>query len=198
MGSFAALYIRTRDTESLVAPITRWLEPHGFSAAARSDSAPSSLQSFGTQADAVGIGRVNEDWSIVLFNGFNLGGRFLDEDVVRPLAERVVARVVLFTAQTTSDVYQLVVLDGATRVRSVAVSGHECLVNEGQRLPGERGGAFSTSADEGADDDDPPSALDDASAICSALGFELWSASPSTGPFHLWRRRGLFSRLLGR
>lgn len=197
MGSFAALHIRADDTDRRVVPIGHWLASHGFGAVQRMDSAPASLQTFGSRADTVGLGRLNAAWSILVFNGIRVGGRALDASVILPLAVRVASRVVFFAAQTTSDVYQLVVFDGGTCVRSVALSDGECLTNEGQRLPGERAEAFSmvTANEDGVDD--PPAPLRDAEVICSAMGFELWPNAPLPGAVHVWRRRGLFSRLIG-
>ena len=198
MGSFAALHLRARDMDGLVGPIDQWLGSHGFGAVERLDSAPSSLESFATSANTVGLGRSNEEWCILRFNGFNLGGRFLDEDAVRPMAERLACRVVLFTAQTTSSVYQLVVFDGGTRVRRIVLSDGQVLHDDGERLPGERAGAFAQSDAEDEADDDPPSEMEDLTEIGSAMGFELWPSPPIRGAVHVWRRGGLLSRLLGR
>lgn len=195
MGSIATLHIHAEDDEGLVVAVGAWLATHGFGAALRSDAVPSSLRACGVQADAVGLGRANAQWSIVGFNGLRLGARVLDEDVVRPLADRLRSRVVLFTGQTTSDVYQLVVFDAGTCVRRIAVSDGECLVDEGEPLAGEREGAFARADD---DDDDAPTALQDAAAIGAAMGFELWPDLPLVAPVFVWRRRGLLSRVLGR
>jgi hypothetical protein len=130
------------------------------------------------------------------FNGFSLGGRFIDESLIRPLAAELETRVVLFTGQTTSDTYQLVVLDGDTRVRSILATEDECETS-GEALPGEPPGGFAIAAGDD-DDDDPPGAMEVAEAICDALGFELWPDAPPSGTFHLWKRRGLLSRLLRR
>lgn len=198
MSSFAALHLRARDLDGLVAPIGQWLGSHGFGAVEHLDSAPGSLESFASSANTVGLGRSNEEWSLLRFNGFNVGGAFLDEDAIRPLVQRLACRVVLFTAQTTSSVYQLVVFDGGTRVRRIAVSDGQVLHDDGERLPGERAGAFAGSDAEDEADDDPPSEMEDLTAIGSAMGFEIWPSPPIRGAVHVWRRRGLLSRLLGR
>lgn len=197
MGSFAAVHVQSSDPDDLVDPIGEWLRGHGFGVAERMDAAPSSLRTFHLSTNTVGLGRASAAWSMLLFNGFGLGGGALDEAAIRPLAARVPARVVLFTGQTTSDAYQLVVLDGAACARRVMLAGGQCLANDGQPLPGERAGAFSMHEQDD-DADDPPSVMHDAQAIAAAMGFELWPRTPLPGVVHVWRRRGLISRLFGK
>jgi hypothetical protein len=197
MGSFVALHIRARDTDSLVVPIGHWLAPRLRCRGAlglRSAFAPDLRDPRGCR------------WSRAIERGLECpslerlqpGRSIPRRGRGPPLGRTRGLPCGVVTGQTTSDVYQLVVLDGSTRVRVVTVSDGECLTNEGQRLPGERAGAFSMSTANGGADDDLPSPLQDAAAICSAMGFELWPASPSPGAVHVWRRRGLFSRLLGK
>jgi hypothetical protein len=105
-------------------------------------------------------------------------------------------RTVLFTAQSTSDLYHLCVLDREKLVRNVIVYEGELVENDGAPMPGERAGAFTSQLLPNGDD--PPGEVDDARLICAALGFELWRSPPLRGPGHIWRRRGFLSRLFGR
>lgn len=195
VGSFAALHVRCADPDRLVQPVGTWLaRQRGFAGASYSQGPLDLLGDFRLRANAVALGRIGDAWSIVRFNGFSVGGRFIDESVIRPLAAELHTRAVLFTAQTTSDVYQLVVMEGGTRLRSILADADTCETT-GEALPGEPAGGFTTTSDEG---DDPPGAMEVAEAVCAELGFALWPDPPMSGTFHVWKRRGLLARLFHR
>jgi len=197
MGSFIALHVENCHDETLLQAVSAWLAPFGFEEAEPFEGIPEVLQKVRfSVANGVGVERLNDSWHILVINSFTLGGVPVDEVAVRPLTERLAARAVLFSAQTTSDVYQLAVFDLGKCVRCIASSEGQLLKNIGPLLPGERRGAFSARS--ASHDEESPSEMEDATTICAALGFELWRTPPIRGPGHHWRRRGFLSRLLRR
>ncbi len=195
MGSFVALHIRSQDIERLRAPISAWLASHGFDPAEQLSAAPLPEYGLGGTSKTASLGRLNAEWSILLFDGIQLGGKLIDDELPRPFAERVSERVVLFMAQTNSSLLQLVVFDGPSLVRSIMVGDGQSLTNEGARLPGERANALSFDHET---EDDPPSPMEDAEAIRAAMGLPLWPELPLAGPVYVWKRKGLFARMLGK
>ena len=202
MGSFIAIHIENCDERTLLSAVESWLGPFGFGEVARYEGVPPVLNTIRFRAaDAVGVERLNDSWHIVMINAFRLGNLTVDEAAVAPLAERLQTRVVLFGAQTTGGVYQLAVFERGHCIRNLLCSDCQLLTNVGPPLPGERRGVFTDSQWTGdgklLDDEDAPPEMEDAKAICAALGFELWRSPPLRGPGYFWRRRTFLSRLLG-
>lgn len=132
---------------------------------------------------------------MVHFGGYTLANDGLSASGLCRLGGLVRDRIVFFAAQTTSDVYELVVLDGPVLVRHLASSDHELLEDIGAHFEGEpNGGAFRYPEDEDGEWSSTP--MDDATAMCGAMQLPLWEHF-STPPFAVWTRKGWLGRLFG-
>lgn len=195
MASFIGLHLERCSDADVLEVISDWLKPLGFGGAEPFQIVPASLNETRLRsADAVGCERLNDSWHLVLFNSHLLGGASIDEVTLAPVSKRVPARLVLVAAQTTSDVYQLLVYDKGELLRASIHAGGQLIQNSGPPLPGEP--PLLTDMDETEASEDPPSPLSIARDVCAACGFDLWRTPPIQGPGRIWKRRSLLARWL--
>jgi hypothetical protein len=191
MSSFAAFYMQGSESE-LLPGVDEWVLSLGFAKKRAFSAPPSELLRFHLGVHDFGFLTLNPEWCILYLNGFTLPGRVpVGLKALEPLAARCARRSLLFVAQTTSDCYELAAFDRARCVRHLMYADGARLEDTGERLPGEEGDTFAPISE----DEEQPSPMDDATAICRAQGFELWS--DLHGPGYIWGRRGLFARLFG-
>ena len=192
MSSFAALHLQGSESE-LLPWVDEWALTLGFGKRQAFAEPPTELQRFHLSVKMLALLTLNADWCILYLNGFTLPKRTpVGLESIEPLAARCPHRSLLFVAQTTSDCYELAAFDAGRKIRHLMYADGERSQDFGDRLPGESGNTFAPISDH----DEESTPMEDASAICSALGFELWGEL--RGPGHAWRRRGLLQRWLAR